>query len=351
MPAGRHTRAQGALLLAGLWSVGVALPVMILCAVRLWSVVLGLSLAWAAAAAPLFGASVGALATTLRKSLVRQPHAFSRLAWITGLASPFWVIALIQVLREKAVDKLDRDAIVRIVLLLVVTALPFSLLGAALVGALRVARGRVGTVLSVSAFGIGAGWLVAGPLVFALGAPRAGLCVALLLGLASVVFACGSLFKSGDYSPNEEPGGGWGAAAFFFSACSLIAGDYGEQWLTVPSIRFVNVERAHFHHFGPEAMVSVDRPARGTAWLRVEASQVSAVSDGKAVATKHPDELVFSLVGPTVSGRTLVTSAGGGRDLRLALAHPATEIIGLAPHRTLADSVRPGARGEGKQGR
>jgi len=170
-----------------------------------------------------------------------------------------------------------------------------------------------------------------------LGAPRAGLALAVLFGAASIVFALGSRERAGVISRDESPGGGWTAAAFFLSSISLFLGDYGEQWLTPSAIKHVKMDRAHFVAWNELALVTVDKPTKGMAWLRLDAGAQSAILDAKTPPSKHPDELGYVLSG--AEGSTLVIGAGGGREVRAALAAGQAQVVAVEINRAVARDV------------
>lgn len=306
---------------------------------RLYSAMLGHHLAMLALSLALFGVALGGGIATIVPSLVRPPRLFSRLALLSALASVTAVVAVIQTLRMKPVDTLDRDSVTRVVLLYAVTAIPFTLAGCAVAGAIQHARAAAPRVYFADMAGAALGSALSIALL-RLGAPRAGLAIAVGFGLASVAFALGSRQRKGRLSPDEEPGGGWTAAAFFLSSLSLFAGDYGEQWLTPNTIKHVNLDRAHFVRWNELALVTIDRPTKGMAWMRVDAGAQSAILDAKTPPSKHPDELAYQLSGP--AGPTLVLGAGGGREVRAALQAGQKEVVAVEINRAIANEVMLG---------
>ncbi len=306
---------------------------------RLYSATLGHHLATLAISLALFGVAVGGGLLTLFPSLARPPHLFARLALLSGLASPAAVVAVIQTLSIKPVETLDRASVTRVLLLYAASAVPFTLAGAIVAAALQQARALAPRLYFADMIGaaVGGGASLA---LLRLGAPRAGLALAVVFALASVVFAIGSRMKSGAFSPSEERGGGWTAAAFFLSSLSLLAGDYGEQWLTTSTIKHVNLDRAQFIAWNELALVTVDRPTKGMAWMRVDASAATAILDGKTPPAKHPDELAYALSG--AEGPTLVLGAGGGREVRSALAAGQKQVVAVEINRAIARDVMLG---------
>jgi predicted membrane-bound spermidine synthase len=306
---------------------------------RLYSAMLGHHLATLALSLALFGVALGGGIVTLLPSLIRPPHLFSRLTLFSALASLTSVVAVIQTLRMKPVDTLDRESVIRVLILYGVTAIPFTLIGCVIAAALQHARAAAARVYFADMLGAAAGSAIA-LVLLRLGAPRAGLALAIVFGLASVAFALGSRQRSGALSADEARGGGWTAAAFFLSSLSLFAGDFGEQWLAPSSIKHVNIDRAHFVRWNELALVTVDKPTKGMAWMRVDAGAQTAILDAKTPPSKHPDELAYVLSGPR--GPTLVIGAGGGREVRAALQAGQNEVVAVEINRAIANEVMRG---------
>ncbi|MBL8740941.1 MAG: hypothetical protein JNK04_07605, partial [Myxococcales bacterium] len=221
-------------------------------------------------------------------------------------------------------------------ILYAVSALPFVLTGIVVAASLSHARGQASRVYLADMVGAalgGGGALV----LLQIGAPRAGLATGIVFASAAVVFALGSRAEKGPFSAREEAGGGWAAAAMVASSLSLFLGDYGEQWLTVKQLRHVNLERAYFVGWNELALVTVDKPSRGMAWLRVDASAATAIMDGKKPPPKHPDEMGYVLADK--EGPTLVIGAGGGRDVQVALNAGQTEVVAVEINRTIVEDV------------
>ncbi|MBL9027825.1 MAG: hypothetical protein JNL21_36880 [Myxococcales bacterium] len=306
---------------------------------RLYSAVLGHHLATLALSLALFGVALGGGLVTLFPSLVRPPHLFSRLAALSAFASVSAVVAVIQTLQTKPVDTLDRASVLRVLVLYSVTAVPFTLIGCAVAGALSHARALASRVYFADMLGAAAGSATVVGLL-QLGAPRAGLALAVAFGLGSVCFALGSREAHGPFGADERRGGGWLGAAFFLSSISLFAGDYGEQWLTPTTIKHVRVDKAEVVRWNELALVTVDKPSKGMAWLRLDAGAQSAILDARTAPTKHPDELAYALSG--AEGPTLVVGAGGGREVRAALSAGQKQVVAVEINRAVAHDVMLG---------
>ncbi|NUO52755.1 MAG: hypothetical protein HOV80_28250 [Polyangiaceae bacterium] len=330
---------QRAGLFAGVGLVAGASVALSVVLTRLYSAMMGHHLAMLALSLALFGVALGGGIATVVPSLVRPPHLFSRLAVLSALTSVTAVVAVIQTLRMKPVETLDKESVIRVVLLYATTAVPFTLAGTVIAGSIQHARSAAPRLYFADMAGAALGSALSIALL-RLGAPRAGLALAIGFGLASVIFALGSRDKKGRFSEDEKPGGGWMAAAFFLSSISLFAGDYGEQWLTPATIKHVNMERAYFVRWNELALVTIDRPTKGMAWMRMDAGAQSAILDAKTPPSKHPDELAYQLSGP--NGPTLVLGAGGGREVRAALQAGQKEVVAVEINRAIAHEVMQG---------
>lgn len=305
---------------------------------RLYSAVLGHHLAFFAIALALFGVGLGGTLVTLFARLVPPRRLFARLALLAGVASLGTTVTLIQTLRTVVPHALDADSLRGVALLYALSAVPFTCLGALTAAGLRAARHDAARVYLVDMLGAALGGLVA-LVLLRLGAPRAGLALAIVFAIAGVVFALGSRAR-GPYAPEEQPGGGWTAAAFLAGAVVLLFGDYGEQWLTVSKIRDANLDRAQFVAWNELALVTVDRPTRGMAWMRMDASAATAVLAESNDPTRHPEAMGYVLSGPL--GPTLVIGAGGGKDVRVALDAGQTKVVAVELNRAIANDVMRG---------
>ncbi len=330
---------QRASLHAGVGLVSAAAVALSVVLTRVYSAVLGYHFAFLAVSLALFGVGVGGVLVTLFPRPFRRPHLFSRLAVLAGLCVIVTTLALIRSLELKLPEELTVRAFASLGGVYLTCALPFVLTGMVLSIALSAGKSYCSRLYLADLVGAAFGAVLALWLL-RLGAPRAGLAVGVLFGLSSVCFALGSLEREGVFSREEEAGGGWVSAAMLASSLSLLAGDYGEQWLTVKQIRFVNLERAHFSKWNELGLVTVDKPSKGMAWLRVDASAATAILDGKTEPAKHPDAMGYVLSGK--EGPTLVIGAGGGREVRAALAAGQTEVHAVEINRAIVHDVMLG---------
>lgn len=314
---------------------------------RLYSAVLGHHLAFLAVSLALFGVGVGAGIVTLFPSIARPPYLFRQLALCAGAASITTVVTLIKTLVTKAPELasaqepgvIDGKAFGTIAVLFLFSAVPFTAAGIVVAAALKHAHGGASRIYLADMVGAALG-AVAAVFLLRMGAPRAGLVVALMFGVASVVFASGSRQARGPFSPAESRGGGWAATAVFFSSISLLLGDYGEQWLTVRQIRYVNLERAQLVKWNELGLVTVDKAAGGIAWLRLDASASTGILAPKTPLPPHPAEMGYLLT--ETRGPTLVIGAGGGREVRAAWIEGQTDITAVEINRIVAYDVMLG---------
>ncbi|NUP12241.1 MAG: hypothetical protein HOW73_39850 [Polyangiaceae bacterium] len=334
MPSAQRFAMYGGLGLVSLGSVSLSVVL-----TRLYSAALGHHLAFLAVSLALFGVGLGGGIVVVAPRLLRTPYLFRRMSLFAALASVTSIITIIKTLVTKVPETLDKNALVSIGVLYALSTLPFTFIGMIVAAALKHARGRAARLYFADMVGAAAGGACA-LLLLRLGAPRAGLVVAILLAVAGVMFAIGSLEKRGPFSDGEVRGAGWSSSAILCSTLALFAGDYGEQWLTVRQLRFVNLDRAQVVRWNELALVTVDRPVGGMAWLRMDASAASAILSAKTQVPKHPAEMGYTLSG--AEGPTLVIGAGGGREVRAALAAGQTEVVAVEINRAIAREVMLG---------
>ena len=331
---GQRLSLYGGLGLVSLSSVALSVVL-----TRLYSAVLGYHFAFLALSLALLGVGLGASVVTLAPRVAHPPGLFGRLATLSGLAFATSVVALIQTLRTKSVETVDGDALRALGVLFVVSLVPFTLVGVIVTATLKHARRAAPRLYLADMVGAALGGVVAlGGLQ--LGAPRAGLTLSMGFAIAAVLFAFGSGDPKGPLVEKDERGGRWTAWAFLLSGVSLLAGDYGEQWLTVSTLRFVNLDRATYVGWGELALVTVDKPTRGMAWMRVDGSAATAILDAKTTPPKHPDQMAFALA--EGKGSALVIGAGGGRDVRAALDSGVTDVDAVEINRMVARDVMLG---------
>lgn len=338
MVNGQRVAMYGGLGLVAFASVGLSVVL-----TRLYSAALGHHLAFAAVALALFGAGIGGGLVALVPALTRPPMLFRRMSLFAGVAAVATIVTVIKTMVTKPPDTLDMKGLGSLAILYAISSIPFVCIGVVAASALKSARRAAATIYFVDMTGAAAGGLGA-LLLLHLGAPRAGLAIAILLAVAAAVLACGSLHQKGEFSPSEQRGGGWAAAAVLCSTVAVFAGDYGEQWLTVRQMRFVQLERAQFVKWTELALVTVDRPVGGIAWLRLDASAATGILAAKNSVQKHPAEMGYVLSG--AEGPALVIGAGGGREIRAAVDAGQTEIVAVEINRTIVNDVMRGKLAE-----
>ena len=306
---------------------------------RLYSAILGHHLAFFAISLALFGVGAGGLVVALFPSIVRPPKLFGRLAVMAGLASFGAIIAGIYLVRFQPVENLDRETVERVLVLYAVASLPFVFSGLAIAAAVKHAGPRVARLYLADMAGAALGSAGAIPLL-TLGAPRALLAASIVMGIASVFFSIGSREESGAFSKREERAHPGVALAFLLSTITVTLGDIGAPWFRIESLKYVQLNGVAFQAWNELALVTVDKPVRGMAWMRMDGSAATAILDEKTMSPRHPDEMAYVLSGK--DGPSLIVGAGGGRDVRVALANGQTDVDAVELNRTIVHDVMLG---------
>ncbi len=306
---------------------------------RLYSAILGHHLAFLAISLALFGVGAGGLLLTLFPSLAKPPLLFSRLATLSGLASFAAIAAGIYLVSDKPIESLDRDALGRVAILYLFSGAPFVLSGAVIAASIQHARAEVGRLYLVDMIGAAAGGALS-ILLLRFGAPRALLLSAIGMGISSVLFTIGGREKNGPFSRGDRGAHPGVALAFLLSTITVFAGDVGAPWFKIESLRYVSLSKVQFQEWNELALVTVDRPVGGMAWMRMDGSAATAILDEKTRPPKHPDEMAYVLSGK--DGPSLVIGAGGGRDVRAALAAGQTDVHAIEINRTIVNHVMLG---------
>ena len=306
---------------------------------RLYSAILGHHLAFLAISLALFGVGAGGMILTIAPSLARPPVLFARLAALSGLAGFAAIAAGIYLVSDRPIENLDREALGRVAILYLVSAAPFILSGSAIAASIQHARAEVGRLYLVDMIGAAVGG-VGSILLLRFGAPRALLFSAVGMGLSSVLFMLGGREKNGPFSAGDRGAHPGVAFAFFLSTISALAGDVGAPWFKIESLRYVSLSKVQFQKWNELALVTVDRPVGGMAWMRMDGSAATAILDEKTRPPKHPDEMTYVLSGK--EGPSLVIGAGGGRDVRAALAAGQTDVHAIEINRTIVNDVMLG---------
>ncbi|MFO0555172.1 MAG: hypothetical protein U0271_42735 [Polyangiaceae bacterium] len=334
---------QRGALLFGVALVSAAMSGLGLVHDRLHQAVFGPAFSVLVSTLPLFGAALGAALVALFPRFAEPPRLFSRLGVVSGLGASIAVFSIIRTMRATTPEALDPRAWLSIGAHYLVASLPFAACGFAIASALRFARGRAAPTFFAHFVGLALGGAVT-LLLMRAGVPRAGLFVALLFASSSIVFALGSREEIGPFSENEERTGGWAAAAFFLGTVALVAGDYGEQWLVVSQIRTSNLDKASFVEWDELGLVTVDRPARARAVVRVDGAATSTfIPEAKSRAPRAITDLAFALDEVRGVGPALVLAAGGGRDVRVAVEAGRSDVVAVELRRSI---VRGAALGK-----
>jgi hypothetical protein len=304
---------------------------------RLHSVTLGAGYVAATLGLPLLGASLGVAVGLVVARGDRPARLFGglrRTVGAYGFGVVLAVIALIGALRAKVPDPVDATLGAELWRTLLLAAPVFLMRGVAL-GDLAMRR-MLGAreLLAADLLGVAAGPVLATPLL-ALGAPRAGLVLAIGLGLAALLAALPVLTDARSV-PLERRTLGFRAGAFLASAIMLLWGDYGEAWLELPKARGVNLQRAVFLEWTDRGLVTADRPSSaGFAWVSTDASSRTAVHTPKS-APRTPEEMIYGVL---PDGDVAVLDAASVRDVRAALSAGRPRVLAVEPFEALLRAV------------
>jgi spermidine synthase len=302
---------------------------------RTYSALFGQHLALIVLPAALLGAGAGGVAVYLAPSLARPRTLFSRLGYLSLLAAVGAVAALLIIIHVKAPETLDRAAVARLAEMAVAAMLPFVFVGMALAAAFRCAPRDAGR-LGFAAFGAAA---LTGPLaVLALraGAPRVGLMVAIVDGLAGLAFYFAPRSPTAPGTPPHAPIRPPGAvvATLMLASCVLLAGDLGAPWLKIPGLRWAQLDKTEAQEWSVLGLLTVDRALGGNAVMRTDGTAGVPIFDAKTTPPLQPDELAYAL--QKESGPVLVVDAGGGRDVRVALKFTQKDVRVVEPSALVA---------------
>ncbi len=124
----------------------------------------------------------------------------------------------------------------------------------------------------------------------------------------------------------------------------LFLGDLGSPWLKLGDVREVRMDKVDFQKWSLLSFVTVDRPAGGMAWLRMDGGAATAILDPRTTPPLHPDEMGYVL--QQGNGPALVIGAGGGRDVRAALKAGQTEVHAVEINPVIVEDVMRGKYAE-----
>ncbi|MFT3770405.1 MAG: hypothetical protein QM820_33680 [Minicystis sp.] len=330
----RMTQRGG--LFGGVALLSCATLVLQIALTRLYSALFGNHLAFLAISLSLFGIGLGGVLLYVAPALARPPRLFSRLALLSVATAAASVISIVVLLRSKPVTTFDSDTLGRLGGLYLLCALPFVLVGIAVAAAIQHAARDISRLYLFDLVGAAAGGLGAIGALRA-GGPRAVLIVAVLAGAAAVLFALGGREADGPYSKGERrPSVGLPAAVAILALASFGA-DLRSPWLKLPSLRYVPMDQVDFQAWNEMALITVDKPAGGMAWMRMDGGAATAILSPETTPPLHPDEMAYVL--HRDRGPVLIIGAGGGRDLRAALKAGQKEVHGAEINPIIVEKV------------
>jgi hypothetical protein len=114
----------------------------------------------------------------------------------------------------------------------------------------------------------------------------------------------------------------------------------GAPWLKLPNLRWAPMDRVEYQTWNEIALVTVDRPRGGTAWMRMDGSSSVPILDAKTTPPLRADEMAYAL--HKDQGPVLLVGTGGGRDIRVALKAGQKEITAVEPNRAIVEKVLRG---------
>ncbi|AKT40304.1 hypothetical protein [Chondromyces crocatus] len=310
---------------------------------RLYSAIYGHHLAFLAISLSLFGVGLGGVLLYIFPSLARPPRLFARLAALAALASAGTVGSLILLLYLKPIQDLEPRALLQVAVIYLATSIPFVLSGIVIAAAIRHAARDMARLYLVDLVAAALGG-VAAIAALRVGAPRAALIVAIVFALGSILFWLGTRAPAGAISPTERRGSGSLVATFALGSVVLLLGDLGAPWLKLPNLRWVSLDRVELQAWNELSLITVDRPRKGMAWMRLDGSAATAILDAKTTPQLHPDELGYVL--HKGQGPSLIIGAGGGRDIRAALRAGQTDIHAAEINPAIVDKVMRGRYAE-----
>lgn len=327
-------------LFGGIAALACGTVVLEIALTRLHTALFGQPVAFLSLALPLVGIGVGGGLVHLVPALARPPSLLARLAYLAGAASAGTIIALLVMLNVKAFDAFDRGALLRLAALHASSSLPFVAVGAAVAAALRHAA-TVASRIHFAVLGGAALGVLAAVAAFSFGAPRACLLVAILFASTGVVFyVAARRAAAAPDGPIERRASGAVVSTFVLATAVLLAGDLGAPWLKLPSLRWAAVEKVELQQWNESGLVTVDKPAAGTAWVRADGTAATAILDVKTTPPVHVDELGYAL--HKDKGPAAVIAPGGGRDVRAALRAGQKEIHAVEPDPLVVREVMRG---------
>jgi hypothetical protein len=242
---------------------------------------------------------------------------------VSAAAAGSTVVATIALMHAKPIEALDASVLGSVALMYLVSALPFVLVGIAVAASIQHAAREMSRLYLFDLAGAAVGGLFAIAALRA-GAPRAALIVALIEVAACGSFAIAATEADGPYSTGETPPSSGIITTVALGALLLLTSELASPWLKLPNLRWVQMDRVEFMKWNEMALITVDRPIGGMAWMRMDGSAATAILEPGVVPPLHPDEMAYVL--HEGRGPVLVIGAGGGRDIRAALKAGQTDI-------------------------
>ncbi|MBW2455814.1 MAG: hypothetical protein JRI68_14955 [Deltaproteobacteria bacterium] len=310
-------------LFAGVALVTGATIVLQISLTRLYSALLGHHLAFLAISLSLFGVGLGGVLLYVVPALARPPRLFGRLALLAGGMALSAAFAMHHLVQSKPIVKLDWSVLGQLSATYLITSLPFVFSGLVVAAAIRFAAKDISRLYLIDLVGAAAGGLVA-VAALRVGAPRAGLIVAAIAALAGLLFAVAGRDRDGPFGREERPPSLVIPGLVLVASVALLAWDAASPWLRIRELRWVNMDRVELMRWNEMALITVDKPVRGVAWMRMDASAATAILAPDRKSPLHPDEMAYVL--HEGQGPVLVIGAGGGRDVRAALRAGQTDI-------------------------
>jgi hypothetical protein len=263
----------------------------------------------------------------VRQDLSQNSRRFAAatvLALVYVLVNPITEIA-----SASEVPAFESRLVLQLILFTAFAALPFFFAG--LVIALGIAHYRqsVDRLYAYDLVGAALAALAAGALLGLLGGPS------LVLGVALTAMGAAVLFEK----PRRL---GWVPLA---AAGILFAGNLWRPFITLPSIKDVDVGRLVFEKWNAFSRVTVERVTAAAWSIKIDAGAATDIYSSLDVRDSWEREvsaLVYSLFdgGPE---HALIIGPGGGRDVVHALASGARRVTGVEVNPIISDSIMRGA--------
>ena len=324
---------RGASVAVGVFLMSLAIAGLSVVLARLHSALLGHNFSALPVSLPIAGSAIG-LGVAAFFVNDRRVSA-SKASTFAGLGTIASVFAVIQAIRTKLGELDPASQWKEFLILLSLTVPVFVLRGLVLA---MVVRGPTRAVLAADLLGSGFGAFFGGALL-PLGAPRAGLVLAIIFGASSVAFAL-SASRDPALTSSDRRAVGFRAVAFLLAGMMLLWGDYGERWLELSKARAVSIDRAVFSRWTTRGLLTIDKPSSaGYSMVGWDGNAKTAVH-GPKTAPRLPEHALYGVL--DTDAPVVVLGAGSIRDVRAALLAGRQHVIAVEPDRTLAHDVMGG---------